>query len=198
MLDQLLKIVQDSTQQAVVENDQIPNELNTQVQQEIAGSIESGLTSALSSCNIGGIMELFGSGAKQQNVSGNPIVNMINDQISKALSQKFNLSPAVANMIAASAVPAIMAKFTQKVADPQDNSIDMNRLVGGLLGGGGNAQPNQSQVGGLNFNDLLTDFATGKKSQSDLAGLAGQLLSGGQQKSGSGGLMGAIGKMLGQ
>lgn len=195
MLDQLLKIVQESTQQAVVENDQIPNELNTQVQQEIAGSIESGLTSALTSGNIGGIMELFGSGAKQQNVSGNPIVNMINDHISKTLSQKFNLSPAIANMVAASVVPAVMAKFTQKVADPQDNSIDMNRLVGGLLGGGGNAQ---SQGGGLNFNDLLTDFATGKKSQSDLAGLAGQLLSGGQQSSGAGGLMGAIGKMLGR
>lgn len=195
MLDQLLKIVQENTQQAVVENDQIPNELNTQVQQEIAESIESGLTSALTSGNIGGIMELFGSGAKQQNVSGNPIVNMINDHISKTLSQKFNLSPAIASMIAASVIPAVMAKFTQKVVDPQDNSIDMNRLVGGLLGDGGSAQP---QEVGLNFNDLLTDFATGKKSKSDLAGLAGQLLSGGQQSSGTGALMGAIGKMLGR
>lgn len=63
-------------------------------------------------------------------MTGNPIVNMINDRISSTLSEKFNLSPAIGNMIAAPVVPAVMAQFTQKVADPQENSIDMNQLVG--------------------------------------------------------------------
>ena len=196
MIDQLLKIVQEQTQAAVVENEAVPNELNGQVQEAIASSIQNGLTSAVSGGNIGGLMELFGSGAQQQNVSGNPIVNMINSQLAATLSKNFNLPPAVSNMIAAAVIPAVMAKFTQKVADQGDRSIDMNGLIGSLLRASGG---NQSAPAGLNFNDLLSDVASGKANQSDLVGMAEKLLtSGDQQAGGSGGLLGALGKMLGR
>jgi len=198
MLDQLLKIVQESSQREVVQNDQVPNELNAQVQQAISSSIQSGLSSAISSGNIGSVMELFSSGAKRQNVSGNPITNMIMDQVAKVLSDKFNLSPAVGKMIASSVVPGVMASFAQKVADPQDKSVDMNGLIGSLLGGGGQQAPSS----GVDFNVLLQDLAAGKKGSNDLAGLAGQLLSQGRGGSGeqgnAGGLLGTLGKMLGR
>lgn len=204
MLEQLLKIVQESSQQQVVQNEQIPNELNTQVQEAISNTIQSGLSSALSSGNIGSVMELFSSGAKKEKVSGNPINDMIMDQVGKVIAQNFNLSPEIGKMIASSVVPAVMANFAQKVADPQDSSIDMNGLMGVLLGGGAQkAAPAQAESAGINFNDLLQDLTTGKKSTNDLADLAGTLLggskgpTGGKEQAGADGLLGALGKMLG-
>lgn len=203
MLEQLLKIVQESSQQQVVQNEQVPNELNSQVQEVISDTIQSGLSSVLSGGNIGSVLELFSSGAKQQKVEGNPITNMIMDQVGNVIAQKFNLSPEIGKMIASSVVPAVMTGFAQKVADPQDNSIDMNSVMGVLLGGGSKEEaPAQVADSGINFNDLLQDLTTGKKSTNDLADLAGTLLgsrasAGAKEQTGADGLLGALGKMLG-
>ena len=99
-------------------------------------------------------MELFGKSAKGQNISGNPLIQTIIRNATQNLSQKFNLPPALVSSIVSSLIPQVLGRFAKQTADPKNTSIDMNQVIGVLLG---NKKPQ-----GVNFNELLQQMAGAK------------------------------------
>ncbi|WP_291783540.1 hypothetical protein [Cecembia sp.] len=163
MLDVILKMVQDNTESSVVQNKKIPNDLNANVQQEIMKAISGGLSQAASSGNSQAILDLFGKGAKNQSLARNPIYKSISSNLSQILVSKFNMNKSTADSIIKSSLPAILSKFSGKVADPKDKSIDMNTVLGSLLGG---------KTGNTDFNDLLGNLLGGSTNQRPKKGTA--------------------------
>jgi hypothetical protein len=149
MINQLLKMVQDNTIQSVVHNKAIPNNLNSDVQKEFMSSIQNGITSAISSGDIGNLMNLFGKGAKNQSLARNPIYKSIAQNLSTNLSGKFGMSDKMANTIVKNTLPLIFNQFSQKLADPKDKSLDLNSIAKSIAG---------NQFSGTNLNDMLAKF----------------------------------------
>lgn len=149
MINQLLKIVQDNTIQSVVNNKAIPNNLNSDVQKEFMSSIQNGITSAVSSGDIGNLMNLFGKGAKNQSLARNPIYKSISQSLVTNLIGKFGMSNSMANSIVKSTLPLIFNQFSQKLADPNDKSLDLNKIVQSIGG---------KQFSGTNLNNMLGQF----------------------------------------
>ena len=149
MINQLLKMVQENTIQSVVNNKAIPNNLNSDVQKEFMSSIQNGITSAVSSGDIGSLMNLFGKGANNQSLARNPVYKSIAQSLLTNLIGKFGMSNNMANNIVKSTLPLIFNQFSQKLADPKDKSLDLNNIVQSI---GGN------HFSGVNLNDMLGQF----------------------------------------
>jgi hypothetical protein len=70
---------------------------------------------------------------------------------------KFGLDESAASSIAASLIPIVLQKLVHKTNDANDGSFDIQRIVGGLTGGGGQ-QPQTAGAGGLDIQGILTQF----------------------------------------
>jgi hypothetical protein len=62
MLDQLMQLIQQSGQQAVVENTEVPNENNEAIMQEAQSSIASGLQGLASTGELENVMAAVQNG----------------------------------------------------------------------------------------------------------------------------------------
>ena len=144
MLEQLMQLISQHGQTAVVNNNEVPNEHNEAVMQEAGSSIFSGLQNAISSGGLSSVTSLFNSG-NLSNVTSNPVVQNIIQQLTGNLSNKFNLSPAAAQNVSNSLVPNVLNNLANKAIDPNDSSIDTQGILGSLTGGG-------------NFQDMIGKF----------------------------------------
>ncbi|HEV7382277.1 MAG TPA: hypothetical protein VGN64_20925 [Dyadobacter sp.] len=178
MLDQLLGLIKENSQQAIVQNPAVPDDQNTEVMQTLLGSITGGLQQQAQEGNIQGLMGLL-SGANGSTGSGlmnNPIIASIASNAIGAIVQKFGLSSSAAGGIVSSVLPGVIGSLISKVNNPNDSSFDFNSVLGGLLGG------NKSQAGasGLDFNQIGSALADGKLDMNDLIRVGGSLMGGGQ------------------
>lgn len=186
MLDILFKLIQQNTQEAVVDNPAVPNQHHEGVQQAIMQAIEGGLSDAVSKGNLTDVMDLFSKGTHADKIQGNPIVNQISGSLMDTLASKFNLAQPVSQGIIAQVLPLILSQLAGKVADQKDGSIDMNGVISAIAGG---------KAGDINFNEMLSGFMQGKTGGMDLGKIAGDLLSGSPDQNG-GGLMDSISGFL--
>lgn len=152
MFEQLLQLVQEHTQEAVVQNQAIPNEHNEGVQQQIMQSIQQGLSHAAANGNMNDLLQLFSSETSSHTTQVNPIVSNIAGNLTQDLGSKFGLSSDISQQIISQVLPMVMSKFTGKVADPNDTSIDLNGVMQALTGG---------KSAGTNFNDMLSNVMKG-------------------------------------
>lgn len=134
MFEELLQLVQQHSQEAVVDNTAIPNEHNQDVMNEAVSSITNGLQS-YGQGNADGIMQLFQS---QGGVSADhPAVQGISNNFIESITSKFGISGTQAQSIAAAIIPMVMAKFIHKTNDPNDQSFNFQNIIGAFTGGGG-------------------------------------------------------------
>ena len=199
MLDQLLKTLVGQAQGQVIQNPDIPNELNQQVIGEAGQSIFDGLQGALAGGGLSQLMHLFGGGQQGQgggigSLLSNPLVQNIVQSFTGKLTSQYNLSPASASQLGAQLIPDVLAKFSQQVSDPNDKSIDLNGVLQSLTGG---------QMSGMDFNGLASKFGGDKDGDGDVdlqdiiasvSGAASQARS--APGSGGGGLMDMIGQLM--
>jgi hypothetical protein len=181
MLDQLLGLIQQNSQQAIVQNPAVPNEHNEDVIQTLLGSITGGLQEHAQSGNIQGLMGLFsgGSGTTGSSLMNNPIVASIASNAISAIMAKFGMSSSTAGGIVSSVLPGVLGSMISKTSNPNDNSFDFNSVLGSLLGGStGTASP---QTSGFDFNQIGYAMADGKLDMSDLMRMGGSLMGGGSQ-----------------
>ena len=207
MLDQLLGLIQDHSQQAIVQNPAVPNEKNGEVMETLLGSITGGLQEQAQSGNIQGIMGLLSgnSGTSSSGLMNNPIVAGIASKAINAIMQKFGMSSGTAGGIVSSVLPGVLGSLISKVSNPGDSSLDFNGMLGGLLGGGSNAVAPQTQSSGFDFNQIGYAMADGKLDMNDLMRMGGSLMGGGnndaptnnQQQSGGMDLGGLLGGLFG-
>jgi hypothetical protein len=152
MLDQLLNLIQQQGQQAVVENPAIPNEYNDQVLGEAGNSIMSGLQQALAGGGLTQVMNMFSQGGSQNGVGSllnNPMVQGIIQQFTGKLTNQFSVSPDQASQVSQNLIPQVLSNFAGKVTDPNDQSVDINGVMQSLLGG---------NASGIDFQGVLSKF----------------------------------------
>ncbi len=136
MLENLLELVKQNAGDAIINNNNIPNQHNDEAISMAGSSIFDALKGQASGGGIGNLISMF-QGGGQASSGSNPLVNGIVSNLAGQYAQKFGISPAIANGIASSLIPMVMDKFVNKTNDPNDNSFDLNGIVGSLTGKGG-------------------------------------------------------------
>ena len=195
MLEQLMGLIQDNSQDAIVKNPAIPNQYNNDAMQTVLQSVMGGLQNEAQGGNVSGLMGLLsGRGGQGGSLMNNPIVAGIAQNAIGSLMEKFGLSNSAAGNIIAQVLPGVLNSMISKTSNPNDDSMDFGGLMGSLLGGG-QAQQAQQQ-GGFDFNQIGYALADGKLDMNDVMRIGGSLLGGGGN-SGGGGLGGMLGGLFG-
>jgi hypothetical protein len=178
MLDQLLGLIQQNAQQAIVQNDAVPNEQNEDVMRTLLGSITGGLQQQAEAGNLSGLMGLLSGkeGTSSNGLMNNPIVASIANNAIQAIMQKYGLSGGAAGSIVSSVLPGVIGSLISKMSNPSDSIFDFNSVLGGLLGGGSQASAGASS--GFDFNQIGYAMADGKLDMNDLIRVGGSLLGG--------------------
>lgn len=192
MLDQLLNLVKNNSQEAIVNNPAIPEQQNEAAQTTIFTSIVQGLQGEAAKGNISGLMELFSG---RQAVQQSPIVSGISQNAIGSLMDKFGISGSVAQSIVGAIVPMVLSTIIGKLNNPNDTSVDANSMMGSLLAG------TDANTGGFNFNQVGAALADGKLDMNDLKNIGGSLFGSSNDKNdknNEGGLGGMLGGLLGK
>jgi hypothetical protein len=194
MLEELLNLVKENAQGAVVNNPAVPNEQNDAVMHAATASITSGLQEEMANGNTSQVLSLLGgnSAADPQN----PVVNRISGNFVGTLLEKFHLPAGAAQQIAGSLIPTVLGSLVKKTNDPNDHSFNLQGILNSLTGG---------KAAGLDLSGILGRFSGGLDRDGDgdvdLQDLMGALSNGArqqqQQQSGGGGLAGMLGSLLG-
>ncbi|MES2520887.1 MAG: DUF937 domain-containing protein [Bacteroidota bacterium] len=174
MLEQLMGLIQDHSQDAIVNNPAIPNEHNNDAMQTILGAITGGMQQQAQSGQGGlaGLAGLLGgqAGNGGAGLMSNPIVVGIAQQAIGGLMQKFGMGNGAAAGIVSQVLPGVLGSMISKTNDPNDNSFNMS--------------------------DIMGVMADGKVDMNDVMNIAGKFMGGGQQ-GGAGGLGGLLGGLFG-
>lgn len=183
MFEQLTQLVQKFGNEAVINNNAVPNEQNEAVINEASNSILSGLQKIASE---GGEQQLAGlfQGNNAQD-SSNPVVQKLIEQLSGSLGQKFGLDRSAASGVAGNLIPKVLGALFGKAKDPNDSSFQISDLVNAISGGKGNSglMDAISKYGGqfgLDQNadgkvDMEDAMAAVNKNSGSIGGLLGKL-----------------------
>lgn len=174
MLEQLMGLIQDHSQQAIVNNPAIPNEHNNDAMQTILSAITGGMQQNAQGGQSGlsGLADLLGgqSGTGGSSLMSNPIVAGIAQQAIGGLMQKFGVNNSAAAGIVSQILPGVMGSLINKTNDPNDTSFSIS--------------------------DIMGVMADGKVDMNDVMNIAGKFMGGGQGQQG-GGLGGLLGGLFG-
>lgn len=130
MLENLDQLVRENAQDAVINNSAVPNEHNDAVIQAASGSIFDTLKSQLSSGNISALTDIFNGGSANESQVAQQASGSFIDKLSG-----LGINAESAKGIAASLIPSIIGKLTQKTNDPNDSSFNIKDILGTLAGG---------------------------------------------------------------
>lgn len=151
MLDQLMQLIQQGSQQAVSENPAIPNEHNEAIQQEAQRSITNSLQGL---ANTGDLQRLTES-VQQGNMPSpdDPVVQRISGDFSGNIMQKLGLNSGMAKMIAAAVIPMVLGKIMKGSGAPganqQQGGFDLGGLLSSITGGNAGTASTSGSGGGL-------------------------------------------------
>ena len=176
MLEQLFDLVQQNSQQSVVDNPDVPNEHNQEVINTLTSSITGGLQEQVQSGNISGLLGLFGgeSGTSAASLLNNPIVASIATNAIGAIVQKFGLNSQVASSIVNSVLPGVLGAVIGQLNGQSGGGVgsgganggfDLGSLIqmgGGLFGGGNDQQQGKPASGGIDLGGMLGGLFGGK------------------------------------
>lgn len=133
MLDQLLKLVEESAQKDIVENKAIPDQFNNAAMKEVTTQIISNLKGQVAQGNMQQIIALFQSGGGK-NMGSNPLVSTMVASVTASLAARFGLSPQVAQSVASNLVPTVVNQIIKKANDPRDIDFDLQQMMRGMTG----------------------------------------------------------------
>jgi len=166
MIDQLIKLVQQNADEAIVKNNALPNQFNNAAIEEVAQQIFNGMQTHVSSGNMQQLTSMF-SGGNMSSLVNNPMVAQIISNIAENFAAKFGVSQQTARTIAVSLIPQVMGQFVNKTNDPNDRDFDLQDMLRGFTGNNN-----------LNLNDVLGSFAgtESKGGLGDLGNVLGNIL----------------------
>ncbi|MFC0774627.1 hypothetical protein [Terrimonas alba] len=167
MLEQISELVKQFGQDAVVNNPDVPNEVNNAVLAEATNTITGGMQNMLAGGGLQDVISMFtgGRGVTQPSTQGgmagllkNPMVVMMIGHLISKLVSKFNMSPSQASNISNNLIPNVLNGLITRTNsnNPADDSFDFNDLIGSLTGGN---TPTAESGGGFNFQGLLEQLA---------------------------------------
>ncbi len=171
MLDQLFNIVKQFGQDTVVNNPDVPNEYNQEVMADATQTIAGGFKNIVAGGGLQNILDLFkgggntarGNGSSGGGIGGllkNPIVSMMIGYFISKLVKKYSMSPSVASGVANTLIPNSLNGLINETKDPNNANLNLDGLIGSLIGGGGSDAQDQKS-GGSPLQDLLEKFTGG-------------------------------------
>lgn len=186
MLDQLMNLIKENSQDIVVNNPEVPDEQKEDIMREAATSISGGLQDELSNGNFKNVLKTLGG--QEDNIqptapgesSGNSIVDKIKNIFMNNIMKKFGLSGSVASGIASSLIPLVMSKLIHKTKNPNDSSFSLEGIFNSLTGGktsgldlGGILNKVKGSGGDVDLNDISGLFSHAAKGEQEGGGLTG-------------------------
>lgn len=162
MLEHLADLIKQSSQEAVVNNPEIPNDQNNAVMQEAGASVMETLQSMMAGGQAPQVMNLFSSNA--EDIDNNPVTHQVQQNLTQNLSSKFNMPPGAVKALAALVVPLILSKLVRRANDSNDSSFGIQDIFNTLSGGGS---------AGLNIPNILSRFTQHQGAQTAQATPAG-------------------------
>jgi uncharacterized protein YidB (DUF937 family) len=133
MLENLIQLVKEHAGDAIINNPVVPNEQNNAAIEATAGSIFDSMKNQFA--GNGGmdmITNLFqGSDA----ATSGKVAGGISGDVISGLVKKIGLSEGAAAGIVSQILPGIMDSLKSKTNDPNDNSFDLQGIIGSLSGG---------------------------------------------------------------
>lgn len=193
MLEQLMDLVREHAQGAVVNNPAVPNEQNEAVIGAATESIASGLQQELASGNTEGVLSLLGGSSEAS--AGNPVVSNISNNLVGTLLEKFNLDKGAATQLAATLIPTVLASLANKTSDPANGSFSLDGILNSLTGGSAQGINLQGILGTLSGG--LDKNGDGKVDLEDLKSLLSNGAQQQQQANTGGGIGGMLKNLLG-
>jgi hypothetical protein len=139
MFDQMMDLVKDQVTKSIGGISGIPAGKQSAVVETTANSLLSGLKQNASLDSLGAL--LGGGGASSSTVS------KLSSGVVKALTSKLKLSPAVAQTVASTVIPAVMSLLNKRVNDKGEPGFNLESILGSLKGGG--ASKSSGGLGGL-------------------------------------------------
>ena len=156
MLENLFNLIKEQGVETVINNPIVPNAQNNQVLAEATHAVASGFQSEIAGGGLQNVLGLFNSGSNQEGgIAGllnNPMVSNIINGFKDKLSGNHGIESGAAGNIANSLIPNVLSNLISKTNDPNDNSFDINGIIGSLTGG---------NTGGLDIQGLLGKFTGG-------------------------------------
>lgn len=147
MLDQLFQLIQQSGQQAVVENPEVPNQNNDAILNEAQQYIANGLQGL---AQTGELNNLTAMADNPMQLSAAPAVQNISNNFAGSIMEKFGINKGMASMIAASIIPMVLGKLLKgNTGGQQGSGFDLGGLVSSLTGGNAGANQNTTGSGGI-------------------------------------------------
>lgn len=150
MLEELMDLIKQNSQEAVVDNPAVPNDQNAAVMQETGSTIMTTLQSMLASGKANEVMSLFSN--KGGDVSDHPVTQNISGNLISNLMSKFGLNGQQAGGIASTVLPMILSKLVNKTNDSGDSSFNIQNIFNSLSGG---------STSGLDIQSILSKFTGG-------------------------------------
>ena len=132
MFDQLSQLVQQFGNEAVVNNNRIPNEQNEAILNETSKSIFSSLQKMASQNDL---TQLAGLLQTNNLDSNNPTVKQIINSVSSSLTEKFGIDSATASGATTNMIPQVLGSLIEKANDPKDSSFNLSDIINSLTGG---------------------------------------------------------------
>ncbi|SBW05713.1 DUF937 domain-containing protein [uncultured Dysgonomonas sp.] len=134
MLDGIIDLVKDQALGAITNNAGVPADKKEAAVETTTSAVVNGLKDQLTPDNLSNILGMFSGGS----TSSSNLTSGLQSSVVSALSDKVGLSPAVANSIASTVIPAIMGLISKKHNDSND-SFSLESLVESVTGkqGGG-------------------------------------------------------------
>jgi len=156
MLENLLDLIKQHAGNAIIDNPAIPNQHNDAAISEAGNSIMDGLKNMLASGNTQNVVNLFNH--QGGDIANTPAAQQISGGFIQNLMSKFGLGEGAASGIAASVIPTVLQKLVHKTNDPNDNSFNIQSIIGSLAGSG---QQQAAGGGGLDVQNILSQFTGG-------------------------------------
>ena len=149
MFDNLINLVRQNADDAVISNPAIPNEKNEAAVETAGSSIMATLKNALAGGRLNDVLGFFKNGRQ-----GSPeLVQEATDNYAQDLQNNLGIAPAEANKAAADLVPQTMQQLATKTADPSDNGFNIQDIFNKLSG---------NKTSGFNMQEMLNKFSGGK------------------------------------
>jgi len=131
MFESLINLVKEHSEEAIVKNPAIPNEHNDEAINSTASGIMDQLKGLIQNGDMSKITDIFKGG----DVSNNPELPGMSDNIGATLSKKFGIDPGLSANIMKSLIPVVMSQLVKKTNDPNDKSFDLGGILSSLTGG---------------------------------------------------------------
>jgi hypothetical protein len=204
MFEELLNLVKGHSNEAIVNNPDVPNEHNEAVMHEATNSITGTLQSLLGGGGNGvaQVLNMFSHSQSGADVSNHPVAQSMSSNLVGSLMSKFGIGSSQAGGIASMLLPMVLNKLVGSAGNNAGGGLNVQGIFNSLSGG---------KTGGMDIGSLVAQFGGNALDKNhdghvDLADLAAAFTGGGnaqvqqqqQQQQGGGGILDALSGLLGK